>query len=97
MPRTARKRASKKIPLTLTQQDRELVLGFLIMDQYLEDRLKQTPSDQKEVFFAVEELRDFFGWFNAPGSQSRDEKIQRRLDLICERIGRQLPDDLFGE
>ena len=97
MPRTARKRASKKIPLTLTQQDRELVLGFLIMDQYLEDRLKRTRSEQKDVFFTVEELRDFFGWFNTPGNQSKDEEVQRRLDLICERIARQLPDDLFGE
>ena len=97
MPRTARRHASKKVALRLTQQDRELVLGLLIMDQYLEDRLKQTPSDRKEVFFTLEELRDFFGWFNAPGNQSREEKIQRRLDLICKRIGRQLPEDMYEE
>jgi hypothetical protein len=63
MPKTARKRASKKAALRLTQRDREVLLGFLIMDQYLEDRLKQTPSDQEDVFFTLEELRDFFGWF----------------------------------
>ncbi len=97
MPKTVRKQAGKKVALILTQQDRELVLGLLIMDQYLEDRLKRTPSEQKEVFFTLEELRDFFGWFNTPGNQSKDEEVQRRLDLICERIARQLPDDLFGE
>lgn len=97
MPKTARERSGKKAALRLTQQDRELVLGFLIMDQYLEDRLKRTPSDQKEVFFTLEELRDFFGWFNAPGNQSKDEEVQRRLDLICERIEHQLPEDMYED
>ena len=97
MPKTARKRSSSKVALRLTQQDRELVLGFLIMDQYLEDMLKRTPSGQKEVFFALEELRDFFGWFNAPGNQSKDEGVQRRLDLICERIAQKLPDDMYED
>ena len=97
MPKTARKRPSKKVALRLTQQDRELALGFLIMDQYLEDRLKRTPSDQKEVFFTLEELRDFFGWFNAPGNQSKDEEVQRRLDLICERIEHQLQEDMYED
>jgi len=97
MPTTARKRSSKRFTLRLTQQERELVLGFLIMDEYLEDRLKHTPSSQKEVVFTLDELRDFFGWFNAPGNQSNDEKVQRRLDLICERIELQLPEDLLED
>ena len=97
MPKTARERSSKKIALRLTQQDRELVLGFLIMDQYLEDRLKRTPSGQEEVFFTLEELRDFFGWFNAPGNQSKDDGVQRRLELICGRIEHQLPEDMYED
>ena len=95
MPKTAEQFSS--ISLKLTPKEREFLLGFLIMGEYLEQRLRATPSREEHVPFEAGELLDLYGWLNAPGNQSGDERIQRQLDLICERARRLIPEDLFED
>ena len=49
--------------------------GFLIMDQDLEDRLKQVPPEKEQVRLDLDDLTALFGWLNAPGNQSRDADV----------------------
>jgi len=88
-------RSTGTITLKLSPAERQAILGFLIMDQHLEDRLRQLPAGQDEVQFTVLEGTALFGWLNAPGNQSKNEDVQDKLDRVCERIRRLLPEDAF--
>ena len=90
-------RSTGTITLKLSTAERQAILGFLIMDQHLEDWLRRIPAGQDEVRFTVLEGAALYGWLNAPGNQSKDEAVQDKLDRVCERIRRQLPEDAFSD
>jgi hypothetical protein len=92
MPKTTGQ--SKSISFKLTPKERGLLLGSLIMDEYLEHRLKAIPPNEAHVPLEAGELINLYGWLNAPGNQSGDEQVQRQLDLICERARRLIPEDI---
>ena len=92
MPNVVRK-PTERITIKLTPKERKLLLGLLIMDRCLEDRLKQVPPEEEQVGFDLDDLVALFGWLNAPGNQSQDEEVQDKLDHICDRIERLLPVD----
>jgi hypothetical protein len=97
MVKQVARKHSKTVRMPLTSKERELLLGFLIMDDALEGRLKQASSADAEVSFTLGELLGLYGWLNAPGNQSPKEEIQRSFDRICERAQRLIPEDMFED
>ena len=97
MTKTIRARRNQLVDLKLTARERESVLGFLIMDDYLAERLRQARPQDSVVRFTLDDLLSLWGWFNAPGNQSRNEDLQAELDRIQRRIERLLPKDLFED
>lgn len=96
MAKTVRK-PTGSIAIKLTLKERELLLGFLIVDDQLAEWLKQVPPQEEHVQLDLDDLVDLFGWLNAPGNQSRDKEVQGRLDRICDRIQRLLPEDVVSD
>ena len=90
-------RGDQSITLKLSFGERQAILGFLIMDQHLEDRLRQIPPVQDEIRFTVLEGAALYGWLNAPGNQSKDKDVQDKLDRVCDRIWRLLPEEAFSD
>jgi hypothetical protein len=94
---TTQSKSGQTIALKLSPAERQAILGFLIMDDDLANRLKRIPQGQEEVRFTVDDGAALYGWLNAPGNQSKDEGVQGKLDRVCERIRRLLPEDAFWD
>jgi hypothetical protein len=90
-------RSTGNITLKVFPAERQAILSFLIMDQHLEERLRQLPPGQDEVRFTVLEGITLYGWLNAPGNETKDEDVQEKLDRVCDRIRRLLPEDAFDD
>ena len=90
-------RSGQSITLKLASAERQAILGFLIMDEDLEERLMRIPSTQGEVRLTVEDGLALYGWLNAPGNQTKDEAVQHKLDRVCDRIRGLLPEDAFED
>ena len=87
----------KKIDLALTPKERELLLGFLVMDRELEESLRKVPATQAHVRLAPYELVHLYGWLDYPANQSSNAAVQRKLDDICDRAQRLIPEDMFSD
>ena len=97
MTKTIRARRNQLVDLKLTARERESVLGFLIMDDYLAERLRQARPQDSVVRFTLDDLLSLWGWFNAPGNQSRNEDLQAELDRIQRRIEHLPPKGMFED
>ena len=97
MAKTMKVRRNQLVDLKLTAKERESVLGFLIVGDYLAERLRQARPQDNAVRFTLDDLLSLWGWFNAPGNQSRNEELQAELDRIQQRIERLLPEDIYED
>jgi len=77
-----------KVPLQLSQGERELIIEHTLADDELTAPLRATTaSSEKAVYsFTLDDLEDLAGFVAAEANHNKNTKLQRELDRLCERI-----------
>jgi hypothetical protein len=82
-----------KVPLTLTEAERNLILEDLV---YVEDDhasvIRTTPMDQP-VRLALDDWKGLGGCIATEANHARDKRLKRELDRLHARIRSLLEDD----
>lgn len=78
----------EKVPLKLSQRERELILEHTFADDELIAPLRDTPASSKaSVYsFTLDDLEELMGYVAAEANHAKDKKLQRELDHLFERM-----------
>ncbi|QDU93716.1 plasmid pRiA4b ORF-3 family protein [Lignipirellula cremea] len=90
MPTKKQIKPGEKVPLKLTLAERKMVLEDLMcLDQDFEQIIRDTPSGEP-VMMTLDDLDDFGGYIAAEANHCEDNKKQKKLDAVFEKIQRLL-------
>ena len=86
MPTKKQIQPGEKVPFKLTATERKLVLEDLIcLNQEYEQIIRDTPAG-KPVMLTLDDLEDFSGYIAAEANHCDDNKKQKKLDTVFEKI-----------
>ncbi|WP_198422262.1 plasmid pRiA4b ORF-3 family protein [Gimesia chilikensis] len=86
MPTKKQIQPDEKVPLKLTTAERKLILGDLAcVDQDYEQIIQETPVG-KPIMMTLDALNDFGNYFAAEFNHCDDEKQQKKLSNILNKI-----------
>ncbi|MFH1923498.1 MAG: hypothetical protein ABIP48_26860 [Planctomycetota bacterium] len=74
-----------KVGLTLSEAERNLILGLMRLDEDYEEIVRETPPE-KAIQLTLDEWDDFGGYIAAEANHNSDKKLQKKLDAIFEKI-----------
>ena len=90
MPTKKQIQPGEKVPLKLTATERKLVLEDLTcLDPDYQQIIRDTPSG-KPVMMTLDDLDDFGGYIAAEANHCDDNKKQKKLDTVFEKVQRLL-------
>jgi len=78
----------EKVPLGLTERERELILKYTSADEDLTNRLRLEPMKHGLTIFgfSLDELEELAGFVAAEANHARSKKLEKGLDELCDRI-----------
>lgn len=81
-------RPNEKVPLELSNRERELILEHTFAGDELTNRLRVVPKpgDHPVFRFTLDDLDELSGCIAAEANHAKNEKLQRDLDRLFERI-----------
>ena len=86
MTRKKQNKPGEKVGITLTQAERMLLLNAMHgLTEEIRDVMRATPTAQP-VMLTLDNLDDLEGHVVAEANQTKDKKLQRRLNAISEKI-----------
>lgn len=90
MPTKKQIHPGEKVPLKLTAAERKLVLeDVTCLDTNYEQIIRDTPSG-KPVMMTLDDLDDFGGFIAAEANHCEDNKKQKKLDAVFQKVQRLL-------
>ena len=80
--------AGEKVPLELTERERDLIINRTFAEGDLTDRLRVVPSPGRRPFyrFTLDELDELAGHVAAEANHAKVKKLQKELDRLYGRI-----------
>ena len=88
MAKKMRIKDTDAVGLNLTPEERQMLLDLPLLDDEIADRLAHIPAGESQVKFALDELDLLAGEIAGHANQTKDRKLGKKLDAICERIER---------
>ena len=80
--------AGEKVPLELTERERDLIMKDTFAGNNLTDRLRIVPSPDRRPFyrFTLDDLDDLAGYVAAEANHAKDKKLEKELRRLYSRI-----------
>lgn len=77
-----------RLPLELTEQERELILNHTFAPDELTTKLRLVPrpGERYEVRYTLNDLDDLAGYIASEANHTKDRRLRKELDRICARI-----------
>ena len=79
-----------KVPLKLTDRQRELVIEHTFAPEYLMGRMRPGPqvvgAKPQPVAFTLDEWEELHGYVAAEANHCDERKLERELYRICDRV-----------
>jgi len=88
MAKKIRIKDTDAVGLKLTPWERQMLLDLPLLDDAISDRLEHTPAGESQVKFTLDELDLLAGEIAGHANHTKDRKLGKKLDAICERIER---------
>jgi len=88
MAKKIRLKEHATVGLKLLPEERQRLLDLPLLDEGLSGRLEQTAPDESQVKFSLNELDLLAGEITGHANHTRDRRLGKKLDAICERIER---------
>jgi hypothetical protein len=88
MAKKIRLKKTDAVGLKMSADEREMLLDLPLLDDGLEERLKQTPIGEAQVKFTLDEIDLLAGELAGHANHTKDRKLGKKLDAICDRIER---------
>jgi hypothetical protein len=78
----------EKIPLELTERERDLIMQHTFAGNKLTDRLRVVPSPGQRPFyrFTLDDLDELAGYVAAEANHARVKKLEKELRQLYSRI-----------
>ena len=78
----------EKIPLELTERERDLIMKHTFADNNLTDRLRVVPSPGQRLFyrFTLDDLDELAGYVAAEANNAKVKKLEKELRQLYSRI-----------
>src|SRR5262249_45491838 len=82
----------EKVPLELTERERDLIIKHTFADNDLTDRLRMVPSlDSCPVYrFTLDDLNELAGYVAAEANHAKVKKVETELRRLYSRIANAL-------
>lgn len=80
--------AGEKVPLELTQRERDLIMKHTFAGSDLTDRLRIVPSPDRRPFyrFTLDDLDELAGYVAAEANHAKVNKLEKELRQLYGRI-----------
>jgi hypothetical protein len=80
--------AGEKVPLELTERERDLIMKHTFAGNNLTDRLRIVPSPGRWPFyrFTLDDLDELAGYVAAEANHAKDKKLEKELRRLYSRI-----------
>jgi hypothetical protein len=88
MAKKIRVKDADAVGLKLLPEERQMLLGLPLLDEGLSNRLELTAPGESQVKFTLNELDLLAGEIAGHANHTKDRKLGKKLDAICERIER---------
>lgn len=85
---TTRSGPNERVSLKLSAAQRDLILGLILMDDELAERIRKPPTGQGDVPLALDELSRLVTYVEADANHTPDERRRKQLNRLCRRIDR---------
>ena len=78
----------EKVPLELTERERDLIINHTFADNNLTNRLRVVPSPGRRPFyrFTLDDLDELAGYVAAEANHAKFKKLEKELRQLCGRI-----------
>src|SRR5215472_9459901 len=78
----------EKVPLELTERERDLIIIHTFADNNLTNRLRVVPSPGRRPFyrFTLDDLDELAGYVAAEANHAKFKKLEKELRQLCGRI-----------
>lgn len=82
-------RPGERVPLKLSNRQRELILKHTFADDELTAPLHVAPVSNKAsgYSFTLDDLEELMGYVAAEARHTKDKNLQKELDRLFERMG----------
>ena len=92
MKRRKRIAVGEKIPLELTERERDLIMKHTFAGNNLTDRLRAVPSPGQRPFyrFTLDDLDELAGYVAAEANHAKVKKLEKDLRQLYSRIAETL-------
>jgi hypothetical protein len=88
MAKKIRIKDTDAVGLKLLPEERQMLLDLPLLDDEISDRLEHTPAGESQVKLALDELDLLAGEIAGHANHTKDRKLGKKLDAICQRIER---------
>jgi len=88
MKKTILLKPDEKVELKLARGERDLLLGLILMDDRLAERIRHDSAERSELELNFDELNGLASYVAAETSCTRDEGRRKKLIRISGRIDR---------
>ena len=78
----------EKVGLKLARGEPELLLGLILMDDRLAERIRHGPAERSELEMTFDELNGLASYVAAETSYTKDDRCRKKLIRISGRIDR---------
>ena len=78
----------EKVPLELTERERDLIINHTFADHSLTDRLRIVPGPGRRPFyrFTLDDLDELAGYVAAEANHAKVKKLEKELRRLYGRI-----------
>jgi len=78
----------KKILVTLTLKERDLILNCMVLENYLIKMLKIAVIKNNQIYihFTIDELEDLLGYIAAEANHLDHKKLVTRLEKLYDKL-----------
>jgi len=78
----------ERVPVRLNPVQRDLILEHTFIDHELEQRLREAETEGASIVarLTLDDIDDLLGHVAAEANHSKDARLRKRLDTICERL-----------
>ena len=78
----------EKVPLELTERERDLIINHTFADNNLTNRWRVVPSPGRRPFyrFTLDDLDELAGYVAAEANHAKFKKLEKELRQLCGRI-----------
>jgi hypothetical protein len=80
--------AGRKVPLELTEHERDLIINHTFADNSLTDRLRIVPRPSRRPIyrFTLDELDELAGYVAAEANHAKVKKLEKELRHLYGRV-----------